>query len=152
MKIKYDILFNLVNEDVSLEKFQEKKEDYTKITSLLNTYQSKLIDITESLDKKDKLRLFSLQIDELINEIKNNVKEFFTTSNSQLLRDSVEIYINNLLDIVRKTNDIKYSHRTIEKYPDNTYHYVEKKYTIDELEILNEKKYKIESLILGKKK
>lgn len=152
MKIKYDILFNLEEEEKSLENFQKQKDKYNSTINLLNTYQSNLISITESLDNKEKIKVYTLQINELINEIKKNIEESIMTSNSQLIKDSVEIYINNLLEIIDESNKVKYSYRVMEMQPDKTFKYVEKKYTIDEIEIEHEKKYKVESLIIGKKK
>ena len=150
MKIKYNLLFKYANEEETVNAFESEKLIFDNIVTKFDLYKTKLIDITNLLSKQEAINISELQIFEFVKEIKEMVLEANSSANPQFLKDAVELYIQRLLDVLKVNRETKYQYQAIEKDHQNQYHLVQKPVTINELEILVGKPFKVESLNLKK--
>ena len=82
--------------------------------------------------------------------MKEMIKEAIATNDNQLLRDSVEIYIQRVMAILKENRSLKYSYEAIETQADNTHKLIQLPYTIGDLETVIGDAFKVESLIIKK--
>lgn len=150
MQVKYNLLFKYANEEETVRSFEKEKGKFETITLAFDLYKTKLIEITNLLSKKETINVTDLQIFEFIKEIKEMVIEAKTDSNPQFLKDSVELYITRLMDVLKENRENKYSYQSIEKGDNGEYNLVQKPVTIEDLEVLVGDSFKVETLILNK--
>lgn len=149
MKIKYNLLFKYANETETVDLFEKNKSEFDKSASLYDMYKTKLITITNLLARKETINITNLQIFDFINEIKEMVADAKSESNSQLLKDAVELYINKLIEVLKINRMSKYSYQAVEKN-DGLYTLVQEPITISEREIVVGHSFKVETLNLKK--
>lgn len=147
MKIKYNLLFKFSNEEDTVQSFESTKNNFDSNATLFDANKTKLVEITNLLDKREKIDITDLQIFELVKEIKALVEDAKQSGNSQLLKDAVEIYIQKMLDVLKENQQLKYSYQAIEK-EDDLFRLVQKPYTLENLETVVGSKFKVESLKL----
>jgi hypothetical protein len=111
------------------------------------------MDVVDNKKKNDSIQKEQISIYENIQSIKDLVSQYESGENVHYIRDAVEIYINQLTPKIQNLNKLKFSYRdVVYDSDDDTYHFVEKQYTIDEIET-NYAKHEIgvENLIIGVK-
>jgi hypothetical protein len=151
MKVKYNLLFSQITEDKAIEEFEKQKNEYDENATLYNIMHTKLLTVTELLNKQEEIDLTDLQIFEIIKEMNRMIEDGITTSNSQFFKDSIELYIHKLLGVLKNNNELKYSYQNIEKQENDTFRLVQKPYILSDLEITVGNGGKVESLVMGKK-
>jgi hypothetical protein len=133
---KNKLLFGLLTTTKALENFDTQKEGITDFTNLLQVYLEDYIKITDNAEDKQKLgeELEKSYLD--IQEIKICIENFNRTNDVQYVRDAVNIYVTNLKPKLAIILNLKYKENKI-WYDDNdeTYHLIQNKYTIKDLEI-----------------
>ena len=133
---KNKLLFGLLTTTKALENFDTQKEGITDFTNLLQVYLEDYIKITDNAEDKQKLgeELEKSYLD--IQEIKICIENFNRTNDVQYVRDAVNIYVTNLKPKLAIVLNLKYKENKI-WYDDNdeTYHLIQNKYTIKDLEI-----------------
>jgi hypothetical protein len=133
---KNKLLFGLLTTTKALENFDTQKEGITDFTNLLQVYLEDYIKITDNAEDKQKLgeELEKSYLD--IQEIKTCIENFNRTNDVQYVRDAVNIYVTNLKPKLAIVLNLKYKENKI-WYDDNdeTYHLIQNKYTIKDLEI-----------------
>jgi|LakMenEpi03Aug12_release.lakeMendotaPanAssembly.Ray.scaffolds.fasta_scaffold159569_4 hypothetical protein len=133
---KNKLLFGLLTTKKALENFDIQKEGITDFTNLLQVYLEDYIKITDNAEEKQRLgqELEKSYLD--IQEIKIAISNFDRTNDVQYIRDAVNIYVTNLQPKLAAILKLKYKENKI-WYDDNneTYHLIQNKYTIKDLEI-----------------
>ena len=133
---KNKLLFGLLTTTKALENFDTQKEGITDFTNLLQVYLEDYIKITDNAEDKQKLgeELEKSYLD--IQEIKTCIENFNRSNDVQYVRDAVNIYVTNLKPKLAIVLNLKYKENKI-WYDDNdeTYHLIQNKYTIKDLEI-----------------
>lgn len=133
MKIKYNLLFKFATEEETVSQFEKTRDAFDVNTSLYDASKTKLIEITNLLDKQEQINLTDLQLFEFVKEIKAMVEDAEHSGNSQMLKDVVELYIHKMLDVLKKNSDLKYAYQAVEQEGDQ-FHLVQKPYTVEQLE------------------
>jgi hypothetical protein len=132
---KNKLLFGYITTETALENFESNKDYISDLTSLLEIYLNSYNDITDNTEKNEELKeTIELSYD-LINQIKIAINNFNVTNNHQFVRDAVNIYITNLKPLLTKIASLKYKQNTVFFNEDtNTFHLIQNKYTIKDLE------------------
>ena len=133
---KNKLLFGLITTRIALENFDTQKEGITDFTNLLQSYLEDYIKITDNAEDKQKLgeELEKSYLD--IQEIKTCIENFNRTNDVQYVRDAVNIYVTNLKPKLAIILNLKYKENKIwYDDSDETYHLIQNKYTIKDLEI-----------------
>ena len=151
MKVKYNLLFSQITEDEAIAEFEKQKNEYDENAILYNVMHSKLLTVTELLDKQEDINITDLQIFEIIKEMNRMTDDGISSSNPQFFKDSVDLYISKLLEVLKKNQELKYSYQNIEKEPNDTFRLIQKPYILSDLEVTVGNEGKVVSLIMGKK-
>jgi hypothetical protein len=135
IKIKNSLLFGYITTETMLDNFNSQKESINNSISILENYLLKYLDITDNKQIKEQMNKNIEETYILINSIKESMKQFDLTSNNQFVKDSVNIYITQLIPKINNINQNLYHDRYVD-YNDstNTYHLINNKYSIQQLE------------------
>lgn len=145
MKIKFNLLFKYSNEEETVTTFETTKNEFDANATLFDANKTKLVEITNLLEKREKIDLTDLQIFEFVKEIKALVEDAHQSGNPQLLKDAVEIYIQKMLDVLQENRGLKYSYQAIESDGEKR-RLVQKPYTLQSLETVVDCKFKVDAL------
>ena len=132
---KNKLLFGYTSSDYAIEIFNEYKKQLEDFSSILNEYLKKYMEI---VDNKEKNTVLSQDIErsyDYINQIKDTIKSYDETDNTQLIRDIINIYNEHLNPLLKKIMSSKY-HENLIYYNEssNTFHLMQQKNTTKELE------------------
>jgi hypothetical protein len=132
---KNKLLFGYITSEMAIENFDNLKDAVNDINFLLNLNYETLFQVTDNKNIEDSVKKLKEETYILINDIKKFIKDYNSTNNIQLVRDSVEIYINQLEPKLKELLRLKYSTNLVEYNEDeNTYSLIQRKYTILDLE------------------
>jgi len=132
---KNKLLFGFISTETALQEFDDEKEFIEIYTSLLEEKLSVYLNIIDNNKKKKELEEDLEKSYALIINIKESLKLYNETENTQNVKDAVEIYINNLQPLFKKIMSLKYSENLVYFDSDNnTYHLIQNKNTIQSLE------------------
>ena len=145
MKVKFNLLFKYSNEEETVSAFEKAKNEFDTNATLFDANKTKLVEITNLLENREKIDLTDLQIFEFVKEIKALVEDAHQSGNPQLLKDAVEIYIQKMLDVLHENRDLKYSYQAIETDGEER-RLVQKPYTVQSLETIVDGKFKVDAL------
>lgn len=139
---KNKLLFGLLDTEKALDNFDEYKQEINSITTLLEYYLESYNDLVNNKEKNEELTRNIELLNVQISSIKKAIQEFNSTNNIQFIKDAVDIYINNIYindksdNLMKKIQDLKYRQKYVEYNSDtNTYHLIENKVGIENLEI-----------------
>ena len=132
---KNKLLFGYISSEMAIENFDKLKDTINDINFLLNINYETLFQVTDNKNIEEKMEKLKEKTYILINDIKQSIKDYNSTNDIQLVRDSVEIYINQLQPNLKELMNLKYKNNLVEynEY-DNTYTLVQQKYTFLNLE------------------
>ncbi len=137
---KNKLLFGLTTTEKVLENFDLQKDNIREYTSLLENYLQIYVKITDDPERKEKLN------DELeksylhIQSIKEALYRFNETNSIEFVKSAVEIYQNQLRPVLNEVLKLKYRENTVVfDESDNSYHLIQRNYSIKDLEINNDK-------------
>lgn len=115
IKSKLDFLFKLKTEDVVTEKFNLLKDEYNNINAELVFYQIQLEDQTNIEERDRQINIENIKLKEMIKAHSNNIKEYESTNNKSFLTDAIEIYIDEIIPILKKKSELLYKIRGVKK-------------------------------------
>jgi hypothetical protein len=132
---KNNILFGYISTEEALERFNDLKEQINDNVSLLQSYFEEYIKI---VDNKETNELINKEIEYIYNyisSIKDSIKKFNETNNTQYVNDAVDIYINSLHPSSEKLLKLKYKENMVWYESDNgVYRLIQNKYSIRDIE------------------
>jgi hypothetical protein len=132
---KNKILFGYIPTEKALANFTYWKDQINDNTTLLQSYFEEYMTI---VDNKEKNQLLVKEIELIfgfISSIKDSIKQFNETSNTQYVNDAVTIYLNSLKPSATKLLNLKYKENAVWYDEDtNEYKLMQNKYTIHEIE------------------
>ena len=133
---KNNILFGYISTEAALEKFTELKQNISDYSSYFELY---LDDYNKIMDNKETKETLNKDVENMyvfIREIKESIHQFNSNNDTQFVRDAVQIYDTNLTPILKKIMKLKYKQNSVwYNEDDNTYHLIQNKYKISDLEI-----------------
>jgi hypothetical protein len=132
---KNKLLFGYITTETALEDFDYEKKYVNEYTSLLESYLNIYIKITDNAEKKTELNENLEKSYEVIEKIKESIKLYNETENTQYVKDVVNMYTTTLQPLLRKIMALKYKHSFVYYNTDNnTYHLIQNINTIKSLE------------------
>ena len=135
IEYKNKLLFGYVQPEKVIENSDKIKEAINDISFLLNMNYEHLFDVTDNKIKNDNILKLEEQIYILINEIKKSIKNFDTTGNIQFIRDSIDIYVNQLEANLKELSILKYNVNMVEfDESEGVYRLIQQKNSIADLE------------------
>ncbi len=137
---KNKLLFGLITTEKALENFDSEKATIKDFTSLLETYLQIYIKITDDPETKAKLNEEVEKSYLLIQQIQASIKNFNETNSMEFVRGAVEVYSNELRPTLNQILKLKYKENMVVfEESNNTYHLIQKAYSIKDLEMNNDK-------------
>ena len=133
---KNKLLFGYLNTEESLEQFDKMKTDVEDSTSFLQYFLNKFDEIVNNKEINQEVKKLKEDIfNNYIISIKNSINEFDKTHNTKFILDAVDIYVNILTPKLKELVNLKYKYNAVEFNADNnTFHLIQKKYTIKDME------------------
>jgi hypothetical protein len=133
---KNKLLFGYLNTEESLEKFDKMKTDVEDSTSFLEYFLNKYNEVVDNKEINEEIKKLKEEVfNNYIISIKNSINEFDKTHNTKFILDAVDIYVNTLTPKLKELMDLKYKYNAVEFNADtNTFHLIQKKYTIKDME------------------
>jgi len=137
---KNKLLFGLITTEKALDNFDMQKATIKDFTGLLETYLQIYIKITDDPEKKLKLNEEVEKSYLLIQQIRTAIKNFNETNRIEFVRGAVEVYRDELRPVLNEILSLKYKENMVVfEESDNTYHLVQRAYSIKDLEMNNDK-------------
>ena len=137
---KNKLLFGLITTEKALENFDSEKATIKDFTGLLETYLQIYIKITDDPETKAKLNEEVEKSYLLIQQIQSSIKNFNETNSMEFVRGAVEVYSNELRPTLNQILKLKYKENMVVfEESNNTYHLIQKAYSIKDLEMNNDK-------------
>ena len=137
---KNKLLFGLITTEKALENFDSEKATIKDFTDLLETYLQIHIKRTDDPETKAKLDEEVEKSYLLIQQIKTAIKNFNETNSVEFVRGGVEVYNDELRPVLNQILQLKYKQNMVVfEESSNTYHLVQRAYSIKDLEMNNDK-------------
>lgn len=135
IEYKNKLLFGYTHTEIAVDNFEKIKEAINDTSFLLNINYERLFDIVDNKIKNEQITKLKEEIYILINEIKESIKNFNSTGNIQFVRDSIEIYVNQMETKLNDLSNLKYNVNLVE-YDDaeGVYRLIQKKNSAYDLE------------------
>lgn len=134
IKIKLDLLFNYKKETDVLNEFASLKSQLEEDLEAVMEYKTKLINNVKNLGNKPELKAKLDIFYNKISLIKATISEFSETGQTQLVKDTVEMYVNELKPLLIEIQALKYKYLNVEyNASDNNYKLVRNVYTFSDL-------------------
>lgn len=142
---KMQLLFGFMNEDEMVELYTVIKEQYKGHLEYYDLIQN----FIQGLEKKEEKKLLLQQSQETyyqsIKTLKQLVREYITTQNASLIKDAIELYIQDIKPTQQTIRNTKYADFFIEEDKETTTMRLIKikksiestEYTMDDPEVLN---------------
>lgn len=133
---KLDYLFKYIDEDRVVEIFNELK---TSLSKTQDEYNSLIILYNSIIYNQSSLELLEKKMNEyreIINQILEFFKIYYTTNDKEYLHSSLELYVNKIPELNNTILNLKYKHNNIEQIDDNIYKIIQDKYNLNDLEII----------------
>lgn len=146
IKAKNDLLFGYLQEKEAFEIFENLsanlKDDIDTTDFFIEEYM-KVYDKPNDLEKQ------KIDFEMNIRELKDVMNEFLETKNIQLIHSAVNMYIHNIAPQAKEIRELTYAYNNVE-YIDNNYVLIQKKNTLDQLELTGGN-LNVETFIVGMK-
>ena len=137
---KNRLLFGLTTTEKVLENFDLHKDSIRDYTNLLENYLQIYIKITDDPERKEKLNSELEKSYLHIQSIKDALYRFNETNGIEFVKSAVEIYQNQLRPVLNEVLKLKYRENVVVfDESDNSYHLIQRNYSIKDLEINNDK-------------
>ena len=129
---KLNFLFQFVERDVSLTKFEEFK---SLLNDTLSEYTSTIDILTESEETISDIKNANESLNVHMKTMQETINNFKETNDNQLIKDTVEIYIGNVLPLLEIIKKLNYKVYKINYDEDNeTYNLIKQRNTISSIE------------------
>jgi hypothetical protein len=137
---KNKLLFGLITTEKALANFDLQKATIKDFTDLLETYLQIYIKLTDDPETNAKLNEELEKSYLLIQQIKTAIKNFNETNSIEFVRGGVEVYNDELRPVLNQILKLKYKQNMVVfEESTNTYHLVQRAYSIKDLEMNNDK-------------
>ena len=136
IKDKNNLMFGYISSKTAIDRFDKLKADMVSTIDMLESTNNKYLNITNNLEKKEKIIELQQQVYGIINSIKVYIKQYESSNNPALINDAVALYTEELLGKITELNRLNFAYKSVEYDADlNTYTLVKKQYSVEEMEI-----------------
>jgi hypothetical protein len=133
---KNKLLFGYVTTEDVLNNFETIKSYITTNTVELEIYIREYYNIIDNVNDKKRLKEITESYFSKIKNIKTCIESFNEEDNQQFVFDAVEIYVKELVPLLKEIMNLKYKNNMVWFDQDtNVYHLIQEKYSIKEMEI-----------------
>ena len=105
---KNKLLFGYISSEDAIENFEKMKDAINDINYLLNINYETLFQVVDNKNTEESIKKLKEETFILINDIKQSIKNYNESNDLQLVRDSVELYINQLEPKLKELMSLKY--------------------------------------------
>lgn len=112
--IKNDELFSFINQELAVDRWTSVNE---KLDDVVEEYREVLTMYLQKINKSEntsRIEAANKQLSELIVTSKKNISSFHSAGNSKFIRETVEIYVNEILPLIHELNSLQYEIMTME--------------------------------------
>ena len=132
---KLDLLFNYLTEDEAIENFDKFRKELAEELELYTKFRMLYLNVTDNSEKKIKIKNLNDELFVSIERIKDLMQQYDETENIGLIKDVLSIYVD-IQPKLKELMNTKYAYNNVEyNSNDNTYHLIQNKYTLQELEM-----------------
>ncbi len=131
---KLDYLFGFTNQESTLAKFEELKNNLVKIVKNYQILKDKYTSTIFNSNNLFKINALNSQLEVNINTFKENIENFKESGEISYVKDAVELYINTIKIISKELTDSKYQLKEVIKSKDSdVINLVQKSYILSDL-------------------
>jgi hypothetical protein len=135
IEYKNHLLFGYTKTETAIENFDRIKEAINDTSFLLNINYEHMFDVVDSKITNESIVKLKEEVYILVNEIKMSIKRFDSTGNVQFIRDSVDIYVNQMESKLKELLTLKYKVNLVEfDDSEGVYRLTQRKNSIADLE------------------
>ena len=102
-------LFGLETEDATMKTFEWAKQRFDETYKLLTNLEVYQSDSYQEKSQKEMVDNLRLQLYDFNNDFKNNIKQYQTTGEVSLLRDTIKMYIKRILPLKQRIHHFLYA-------------------------------------------
>jgi len=109
---KNNLLFGLITSEKALENFEDYKSEITTTTDTLYSYLDGYLKIVDNKEKKEELDSLLEDIYDYIQKIKDLIKSYKKDKDDNIdryIKSAVEIYVENIIPLLKKRRELEYS-------------------------------------------
>lgn len=133
---KLNYLFKYVEEDRAIELFDELKNELQLHNDKYNEFLVLYNSIVDDEEKKTLINNILTNQNDLIIEVKYLMKLYKETDDFNYLKEAVNKYINDIKDLDKSLQDLKYKYNNIELDDELSYKLIQDKYNINHMELI----------------
>lgn len=125
--IKNDELFGFINEDTAVEKWNVVNE---KLDAEIDEYREVLTSYLQKINNSEnmpRIKEINKQLTELVLTSKKNISSFHSIGNSKFIRETAEVYVNEIIPLVTELNSLQYKQMIVEYNKESKEHYLVQK-------------------------
>jgi hypothetical protein len=150
IKDKNNLMFGYISSKTAIDRFDKLKTDMVSSIELYEDANKQYLNITNNLEKKEKILELQQQVYGIIDSIKIYIKQYESTNNPALINDAVTLYTEELLGKITELNMLNFAYKAVEYNADsNTYTLVKKQYSVEQMEINIGADNKVISFVTG---
>ena len=136
IKDKNNLMFGYISSKTAIDRFDKLKAEMVSGIELYEDANKQYLNITNNLEKKEKIIELQQQVYGIIHSIKVYIKQYESSNNPALINDAVTLYTEELLGKITELNMLNFAYKAVEYDADsNTYTLVKKQYSVEEMEI-----------------
>lgn len=132
---KLNYLFGFSSETKTLEIFNKLKVELIEEVKKYQKFNEKYIDIIENKSNRDEIIRLNNTLFSVIQNVKELIKEFEESGETQFIKDASELYVKQIIEIVKKLQELKYKIQYVYT-EDNEHHLVQKTYSQSEMQVI----------------
>ena len=150
MKDKYDLLFNIIDEDTALINFEQRIELFNHNSDLYNKYLIIYLDLIYNQKNKNEITKNNEILYVLINNLKTLVNEYIQTyqpvnleKRMSLIDEIINLYKTEIIPKIKDNRELKYKINTVATIDERNLYYrlIQKSYDLEDLNIYYENEY-----------
>jgi hypothetical protein len=150
IKEKNNLMFGYISSKIAIDRFDKLKAEMVSSIELYEDANKQYLNITNNLEKKEKILELQQQVYGIIHSIKIYIKQYESSNNPALINDAVTLYTEELLGKITELNMLNFAYKAVEYDADsNTYTLVKKQYSVEEMEINIGADNKVNSFVTG---
>jgi len=135
IEYKNKLLFGYTKTETAVENFDKIKEAINDTSFLLNINYEHMFDVVDNKITNERIVKLKEEVYILVNEIKMSIKRFDSTGNVQFVRDSIDIYVNQMESKLKELSSLKYNVNLVEfDESEGVYRLIQRKNSIADLE------------------
>lgn len=107
--MKLYLLFDLISEESLIEFYETEKEEYKSNSEFKENMEETLEMQTNMEYRKAQIQSLNQELYQQVKELKENMNDYMVNENNKSLENAIEIYDDEINDIVKRIRENKYS-------------------------------------------